>query len=185
LERVNAELPELVLSADAQSGDELRRRIAAQTLDLAFVFDAPSESDLEVRECFSVDLIMVASAPDATPEEAASARYILVDWGTRFSVMHAKHFLDLPTPIMRTSLGRIARDFVLAKGGSAYLAETMVAADIANKRLHLVPGAPRFSRTIYAVFRFGNDRSAVIERALALTDREVSLSAVSSGKELE
>lgn len=166
VQALHEEMPDIILSTDALGSADLRRRIVEHTLDLAFLFEASAEPELEARECFSVDLQLVSTTPGLTVAEAMQAGYVLVDWGTRVSVLHARHFQDIPTPVMRTGLSRIARDFILACGGSAYLARTMIEADVDAGRLHRVSGAPHLTRTVYATYHYGNERRELIERAL-------------------
>jgi DNA-binding transcriptional LysR family regulator len=168
LGQVHAHIPDVVLTADALDSVQLRRRILEHTLDLGFVFDAPGDPDLAGDEYFRIPLILVASAAGLTLEQATTERYVFVDWGTRATVIHAQHFPDLPTPILRTGLGRVARDFILANGGAAYLPRTMVAADLDRGRLHEVASAPVLSRTIHAVYRLSNPSREILEQALAV-----------------
>jgi DNA-binding transcriptional LysR family regulator len=79
----------------------------------------------------------------------------------------------MPPPALRASLGRIAHAFLLNHGGSAYLDEATVAADIDNNKLFIVPDAPTIERYAYAVYRHDNDRGVEIRNLLALFKKTV------------
>lgn len=168
LAQVSETMPELALSAEVQNQDWLLRQVRDRMLDLAFTFEAPQSGDLEVRDLGVVSLILVASHAGLSPTEAMGAGYILVDWGTSFSFAHARHFPGSPAARLRMNLGRMARAFLLQSGGSAYLAEDMVAGDIRARRLYKVKGAPVIERRAYALFPSDSEKRSVIDQVLAI-----------------
>jgi hypothetical protein len=74
-----------------------------------------------------------------------------VDWGTSFAAQHASLYGEQVEPILRTSLGRLARDFVVKNGGSCYLAETMIEEDLSANVLHRITDAPVIERPASAL----------------------------------
>ena len=75
--------------------------------------------------------------------------YIKVDWGTNFSIAHARHFPDIPPPVLRISHGRMVLAMRLhgqGKGAAAYIAEPMVQEHLANGSLHRMVDAPVLDR---------------------------------------
>lgn len=164
--RVYAECPHIGLSAEAHDAETLLRKLLAGTVDLGFMFDAPSTAELMVAEILPVSLIMVSTQTGLSASQAVGGDYVMVDWGTSFAVAHARHFPDMATPRARVGLGRMARALLLAQGGSAYLAEAMVREELDSGVLHRVEGAPVIERTAYAVYPVNDGHRRIIEQIL-------------------
>lgn len=156
----------VVLSAEAHGAEVLLRKLLEGNIDLAFLFDAPQISELMVAEIMPVPLIMVATRPELTVEQALQ-NYVLVDWGTSFAIAHARYFPEMPPPCARVGLGRMAQALILECGGAAYLAEPMVAELLEAGRLFRVDDAPVIERTAYAVYMLNCSRRASIDSALS------------------
>ena len=162
LHAIYAENDKIIIHAEIHGTEVLHRRILSGTLDLAFVYEAPVNDMLVIKAIADIPLNMVSSTAHRTAGETTAENYILVDWGTTFLNEHARHFPDIPAPVLHTDLGRIAFNFILHYGGGAYLAEPMCSEFIAQGKLHLVEDAPAFQRTAYAVYHEGNDKKAFI-----------------------
>ena len=166
LNYLHESLPDIALYAETQTPDVFIRRIYEQTMDMAFIFDAPQTTDLDIIEVTHVPLVMVSSQRGLKIEDAFTNEYVLVDWGTSFSTSHAKYFRDAPSPTIRISLGRLAKDFILSQGGTAYLPEPMVSEHIGNDSLYYVKDAPVIDRLAYAVVNPLNQKKELIQHAL-------------------
>jgi len=163
-------LPDIAIYAETQTADVFLRRIYEQTMDLAFIFDAPQTTDLDVIEVAQVPLVMVSTHKGKTINGVFSNDYVLVDWGTSFSTSHARHFSDAPSPMIRIGLGRVAKDFILSQGGTAYLPEPMVAESIENNALYYVKDAPVIDRIAYAIVNPSNQKQDLLKHALKFFD---------------
>ncbi len=152
----------LFIHAEIHGAEVLQRRILNGTMDLAFVYSAPVNDQLAVRVVFDMPLKLVSSCADKTANEATAGNYILVDWGVAFLNRHAQHFPDIHTPVLHTDSGRIAFDFIMKCGGSAYLAEPMFSEYVRQGKLHIVEDAPVFERTAYAIYHKANDKKELI-----------------------
>ncbi|KAA6186874.1 LysR family transcriptional regulator [Thiohalocapsa marina] len=162
------QMPRLAVTAEAHSADVLFRRARERTLDLAFAFESPQLAELSVVPLAIIRLVMVSSHANLGAEEAVRQEdYVLVDWGTGFATAHAQAFTDAPPPRLRLGIGRLAHAYVLENGGSAYLPEAMVAADIAAGRLFPVPGAPLMERQPYAFHHRDAEQDGRLGRMLA------------------
>jgi len=157
--------PDVVLHAEVHDAEVLARRVQDLTMDIAFVFDNPQLLDLECKEVTEIPFVMVSSDKSATKDDAIKDNYILVEWGSSFSIAHAKYFPDLPQPRIRVMLGRIALDYILANGGAAYIAEPMVKDLISNNELFLVKDAPIIQRNVYALYSAENPNKDTIKSA--------------------
>lgn len=167
-------LPSLSIHTEVHNHDILFRRIKEATLDLAFCFDYPQNPELEVVEVMQIPLLMVSSTAKLEVGQALATDYMLVDWGSSFSIAHAKHFPDMPAPYMRLALGRMAKDMLLSEGGSAYLAQPMITSELRNKKLFRVKDAPVINRTAYAVYATDNEKSDTISHVLKYFELKAS-----------
>ena len=177
LTAIRRTLPEVILNTETHGTEALLRRVSDRSLDVAFMFEAPQAGGLSTSEVTEIRLIMVASRANLSVKEAVRDGYVLVDWGTAFAQIHVRHFPEMPPPVMRTELGRIARNFILDCGGAAYLAQGMVDADLRQGLLHTIGDAPPIVRKVYAVYREDHERRVLIEDTLKLiqTQRPMEL----------
>jgi len=166
LQTTGGDNPDLMIHAEALASDIITRRLLDGTVDIGFMFEAPQVSTLQITEIATIPLIMVSSDSNRTVEQALQERYILVDWGTSFATAHARHFPEMPAPALRMGLGRMARDYLLVRGGSAYIAEPMVTAHLKKGKLHKVKGTPVIERTANAVYPLNSDKMQLIGNVL-------------------
>lgn len=164
---LHSAVPDASLQVEVMNQDLLMRRLQEGAIDLAFLFESPQMAQLAVTEVFAVPLAMVSTQPGQTAQQAISTDYVLVDWGTSFAVAHARHFPDAPSPRIRVSHGRVARSFLLACGGAAYLARASVTREIADGRLFLVQDAPEIMRYAYAAHPLNPGKCDLIVRVLS------------------
>lgn len=156
----------LIVNAEIENADVLHKRILNGTMDLAFVFDAHQHETFQVKKIADIKLMLVSSFSDLSAHDATREKYILVDWGTSFLTNHAQVFHDIPPPMLHIGLGRIALNFLLHMGGSAYIAAPMVDDYINSGTIYLVEDAPVFRRPAYAIYNNDNDKVDVIHGLL-------------------
>ena len=163
------------LQASAMGSDSLMRNLLDGTVDLGFVFDPPKMPQLLVKELIPVPLIMVSSKAGLSAEEAVNENYIFVDWGTSFGIIHARQYPDIPPPMLRTSVGKVALGFLNGCGGAAYLPEAMVS-ECLGASLHRVEAAPIIHKDAYAVYSQSSNKQETIDRVLLWFDGSQSQS---------
>jgi hypothetical protein len=88
-----------------------------------------------------------------------------VDWGPDFQLHYGVSFPET-TPGLFANLGPLALNYVLAAGGCGYFRMQVLRPHLEAGRLHIVPGAPRFSYPVYAV-HFASADDGVLAPALA------------------
>jgi len=156
------------LTLESHDTATLVRRLLDRSMDIALMFEPPRLSGLIVRLVDSVDLVLVSSEPAMDLASALNEGYVAVDWpGVQVAAL-SEHAETLPVPRLRVSLAGVAREYLLAVGGAAYLAEVTVAADLAGGRLHEVAGAPRVQRQYFAVFARESDRQSAIDTVVGI-----------------
>lgn len=161
---------DLMIHAEVLTPDIITRRLIEGTLDIGFMFEAPRASVLQIENITTIPLLLVSTEKHVIVEQAMHESYILVDWGTSFSIAHAQNFPDIPPPAMRMGLGRMAKDYLLAKRGAAYLAEPMVHEYIEQGLLFIVKSAPTIERTATAVYSLQSEKKELISSMLKYFD---------------
>lgn len=151
--RLASQAPEMLLQVEILTSETLIQRLTSGLLDLAIMFEPPQMSELVTRKVRDVPLVMVSSRPGLIAAEAVQSGYTLVDWGNSFASLHAEHYPDAPPPMMRTGSGGLAYDLIEQQGGTAYLAEPMVAEALKQGSLYRVEDAPVLERQVYLVVR--------------------------------
>ncbi|MGD8173821.1 LysR family transcriptional regulator [Vibrio sp. TRT 21S02] len=138
--------------AEVMGREALVRSLQERTLDMAFAFDQIKADELSCKKVAEVVLIMVSTNQESI-DTVFGSKYVYVDWGTKFASEHAERHPKVPAPYLRTSTARIALDFILEKGGSAYLPVSLVAPFISAGQLHKVSGVDEWCRPIYLSYR--------------------------------
>lgn len=138
--------------AEVMGREQLSRQLLERTLDMAFAFDQIKAEELNCKKVADLVLVLVSTQND-TLESVFQNRYVYVDWGSRFAAEHADRHPKAPAPFLRTSTARIALDFILEKGGSAYLPTSIVEPFIASGELYLISGIEEWHRPVYLSYR--------------------------------
>jgi DNA-binding transcriptional LysR family regulator len=158
------------IQTDVMSSDLLIRNILDGSLDLGFVFDPPETPLILVKELLPVPLIMVSTQPGISAALAVKENYLYVDWGTSFSMIHARLYPQMPPPKLRATVGRIALGFLNNCGGSAYLPEAMVSAYLESS-LFKVDDAKVIHKNSYAIYSQKSSKLGLMDEILIWFDQ--------------
>jgi DNA-binding transcriptional LysR family regulator len=158
LSKLFGQFPGIAIRAEAHTATTLARQLLERTLDIAITFDAPKIDEVSTEEIVRVPLFLASSNKTASWQVAMQDHYVMVDWGTAFKVQHAQQFAGAPPAILHTNTGRIALDFLLTNGGSAFLPESLLMPYVESGQLHLVTGTQSISRSVYASYITESDR---------------------------
>ncbi|EPT8450309.1 LysR family transcriptional regulator [Vibrio fluvialis] len=138
--------------AEVMGREQLSRNLLERTLDMAFALDQIKAEELQCKKVADLVLVLVSTRPD-TADSVFDHQYVYVDWGARFASEHADRHPKAPAPFLRTSTARIALDFILEKGGSAYLPASVVEPFLNSGQLYRVVGVEDWYRPIYLSYR--------------------------------
>jgi LysR family transcriptional regulator, flagellar master operon regulator len=168
LQPLHIGLPGAALRAEILTSTIMTRQLIERSLDIAITFEPPKLDEVEIVQLAQIELSLVSDKPHASLQEVQQQTYIKVDWGTAFNIMHAQEFSLLPVPVLHTSSARIAQDFLLNNGGSAFLPNALIIQALSDKKLHLVQGVQSIKRTLYAAYLGKSERLLQIEQAIKL-----------------
>jgi DNA-binding transcriptional LysR family regulator len=163
--------PELAIRAEVLSHTVVTRQLLERSLDLALVFDSPKVDEIITVKLFQLPLELVSTKDNLNISDITSVGYIMLDWGTLFSIQHAKLCKQLPPPTLHTNIARVALDYMLQAGGAAYLPTKLVEPYIKNKQLFRVNDAPDMHRDVFASYHKDNVKTDLMEEVVALFKR--------------
>jgi DNA-binding transcriptional LysR family regulator len=151
---------DIALRVHVDVPQDLINHVATGLVDIAIMY-APQH-----RPGLQIDLLLEEELALATtdPEGGQGLDYVHVDWGPDFQLHYGVSFPET-TPALFANLGPLALSYVLAVGGSGYFRMQAIRPHLEAGRLHLVPGAPKFSYPVYAVHSATAD-AAVLRPAL-------------------
>lgn len=167
LNEITDKISSLAINAEVHHSETLYRKLLDRSLDLVIAFDSLQTTEIEVVSLMPVNFVLVSTEGDLTTEQVVNEDYIYVNWGTFFGMKHAQYFPEIKPPRMHVQLGRLALNYILERGGGAYLAESMVQVELNEEKLYRVQGAPVIKRMTYAGFLTSVRNKDVVEQALA------------------
>lgn len=165
-------------NAEVLSREQVSRGLMDRTLDIGFLFEPLKADELESKKVSELELVLV-STDNNSVESALSQGYVYVDWGTAFASEHAQRHPQKSAPYLRTSTGKIALDFILEKGGSAYLPYSLAEPFINSGQLAVVKGNAAISRPLYMNYRKNSTSIEAILEVYGLINKVDPLSAYS------
>ncbi len=158
--RVQRDLPDITLRAEAWSSDELVERLQAAQLDMALLYDLPGNGELKSRKIGQVRLGLFSSREGQETRSALANDYVSVDWGAAFTLFQAKRFGEVSSRL-HTNQASVALATMRERNASAYLPT-----GLQGEGVYPVAGAPEFSRPLYAAFRPEREFSPSVQRVL-------------------
>jgi DNA-binding transcriptional LysR family regulator len=155
---MNDTWPETSFTADVLSEDLMVKRLVAQTMDLAFLITACELEHLNCEAVSSFELALHTTGLKSL-EQVLGESYVYVEWGRDVGPTVIKKLGFRQQPVLSTGDHLIARNFLEANGGSAFL-PTMPAGS--DSRLQVIAGSPRVKREIFALWHSKNPSQALI-----------------------
>lgn len=167
LPQIKAHYPQLILRAEMHSQPQMPRQLLEHSIDLALLCDVPKVEELLAEKLLELPLVMVSSDPLEELQGVSDLGYIAVDWGHALRAQNNELLAGI-VPVLQTNMARVALEQILQSHGAAYLPVAMVTELLAQGRLHLVPQAPRLSRSVFVCYRRDTDKKVWIEKIVAV-----------------
>lgn len=143
---------------------ELRKNLINGIVDVAFLFEPLIVEDFITEKVTSVPLHLVTT--EQFNQFDNNKNFIMVDYGESINLQYLRAFPQAHAAKHYMSQPRVALDYILASGGSAYLPRQLVTQYINNGTLFLVEKAPVFSRDIYTMYLAKTHKKSLIQEAL-------------------
>ncbi|WP_448211905.1 LysR family transcriptional regulator [Colwellia sp. MEBiC06753] len=166
LQKIHRNLDDVHLHTHTYSPMELRKQVISRIVDIAFLFEPPYIENIVSEKVSTVPLQLVTTDPTATLDNIENM--VMVDYGESINTQYLRDFGETSPVRHNMSQPRIALNFILEAGGSAYLPKQMCFEHIRKNRLHLLANAPQYHRDIYAIYLNKSHKSSLIKDALQL-----------------
>ncbi|CAH9049623.1 HTH-type transcriptional regulator HdfR [Pseudoalteromonas holothuriae] len=170
INNIVAAMPGVSLVAEVKAQQESTRLLLERTLDLAVLFDPPKVDELVVKSIRDLAIIPVSTFECEDALAFFNNQYVYVDWGTAFSLWHAKQFSGSTPPYFRTSTGRIALDLIMQCGGSAFIPHALAHDMIEQGKLFHINCVEQVSREIFIAYHKDNEQKEQIETITKLLE---------------
>ena len=149
LGRIHREYPDTALSAWPGKYDELDQWLATGLIDAVLTHHPIIRERMTVYELASESLVLVSTRADAPVR--FDPGYVYVDAGGDFGRRHAAAYADAGIAKVSFGCSVWALDFLLDRGGSAYLPERIALPWCDSGRLFRLREAPVFMRNTYLI----------------------------------
>jgi DNA-binding transcriptional LysR family regulator len=161
--------PTVAINAVVTDPATTAAKLNAGEVDVAIVYEPSLKAGWSATELFTDELLLVSTTPRGLVRW--DPKYVYVDWARKFSDEVFRAYPVDDTPIVTFSDGDAALEYILRVGGSAYLPRRWVEA--LPGRLHVVPNAPIFEVSVFAVFDAdlleAGDRRSFVDRFISAT----------------
>jgi len=159
LPKLAFEFPNLYMRTEINQSQHLIRSLLGGRLDIAVVFDAPTNIDLESRKIGHLELIMVCNVASIQLSDVPRIGHVFVDWGTAFNLQQARLFTEPVAPVLHTAQSHIALEFVLSHQGAAYLPRALVQPHLEQGHLYQVEEAFEMQQDVHMVYAKDADKT--------------------------
>jgi len=166
LQKIHRNLDDVHLYTHTYSPLELRKQVISRIVDIAFLFEPPYIEDLVTEKVSSVPLQLVST--DNSAQVEALENMVMVDYGESVNTQFMRDHGTTSSIRHNMNQPRIAINFILEAGGSAYLPKQMCFEHIRKNKLFLVADAPLYNRDIYAIYLAKSNKIDIIKDALHL-----------------
>ena len=144
------EMPDVAFRAEVARPDRLTRQMVEGSVDIAVLYTPQIRPNLHVEKLFEDEIVLVTTDPN---NNGLDQSYIYVDWGEEFGAFHATHFPEYKHPRTTFDIGPITVNYLLNKGGSAFLPKRLVDPLLDAGHVYLVRDFPQFSLPVHVVWR--------------------------------
>ena len=148
-DEIRSSYPSAAVSAWPGRQTDLDQWFRAGLINAALSYQPSTREGQTTRILRSEAIVLVSTDKDSPIR--FDPGYVYVDAGEEFARRHAAAYAD--ASIAKVSFGSAvwALEHLLEHGGSAYLPDRLAAPHQASGRLHALPEAPVFARTVYLI----------------------------------
>lgn len=168
LNKISRNFEDVSLLTNTSSPLELRKSLLNRVIDIAFLFEPPFVEDFITEKVATVPLHLVTTEKNDDDQAISLSNFIMVDYGEAINAQHLREFQNAPPAKHFMSQPRMALNFLLDAGGSAYLPRQMTFEYIQNNRLNIVEEAPVYSREVFAAYLAKSSKIDIIEETIQL-----------------
>ncbi|QLC74788.1 LysR family transcriptional regulator [Pseudomonas sp. LPB0260] len=148
---MKSNVPDFALRVEADWSQRMIHNLSDGYLDIILTSVPHTVPGLKIEKLMDDPLILVSSCP-ASVSESLTNNYIYIDWGPHFNEQHSLAFSTISTPTLTVGLSDLALQIIGREGGSAYLPQKTVQAQIDQGTLYPVSDAPQLNAPLYLMY---------------------------------
>ncbi|MDO6425943.1 LysR family transcriptional regulator [Thalassotalea sp. 1_MG-2023] len=137
--------PQLRIVLEVNDSALLYEKLLSNHLDIVLSHTENYRQSIGLFHLLDETLIHVKSAQQPSP-------YIFVDWGEKFKQMHHEALPEFAHSNMAVTLGPVALQIILNRGGSGYFRTRVVNQYLKSGELKLCKQSPQFSYPVYFAY---------------------------------
>ena len=168
LHKIHLNIEDVSLLTSTYSATELRKSLLNRVIDIGFLFEPTFVGEIISQKVATVPLHLVTTDQEHANKITELTDFIMVDYGDSVRAQYLRDFHDAPDAKHFMSQPRVALNYILEVGGSAYLPRQITFEYMKKNKLFAVEEAPVFRRDIYANYLANNQKSEMIEQVLKL-----------------
>ncbi len=163
---MRCQAPDIALNIQTDYSPAQMAMLTDGLLDIGVMYQPHHTSGLIVETLLEEALVLV-STKQRELTTGWIEDYVFVDWGDVFLDAHARAFPNMETAAVTVGLGPLGLQYILKYGGSGYFPLRVVQGMIAEKKLHLLEGAPVLKRPAYLVYNVDPIDKPALETAIS------------------
>ncbi len=136
--------PDMAVSVHQGKAQELEEWLASGLVDVILTYDATTRGSQTVHPLPPEELVLYSDNPE-TPIRGTGT-YIFVDHGEDYRRAHGETYHDTGTARISFDSSRWALEYLLSRGGSAYLPRALAEPLVQQGKLHELTDAPIYLR---------------------------------------
>lgn len=141
--------PDIAFRVESVSRQDIVRALLEKSIDMALLGDPPKVEGFNLKLVASFEFKLVSPLPDIQFTDLPSIPLAYLDWGTRFSIEHARIPGLQRVPLLHAASSNVVVNFLRTHLGMAYLPEPVVSKSIDNGELFIVDKAPIMEQPLY------------------------------------
>lgn len=149
LDGVTEGRPEMAVSVRQGGAREMEEWLAAGLVDAILTYGSAVRGGQTVYRLPPEALALYADRPDAPMK--GDPHYVEVDHGEAYNRAMAEHYHDAGVARIGFDSSWWALQFLLERGGSAYLPRALADPYVADGRLHEIGSAPSYARNVHLI----------------------------------
>lgn len=146
-------LPTVAIGMWPGDPEALSRWLSSGLVDLGLTYGVQMKAGIEIDPLYEEELVLVSTTPRSFSDDELGTKwvqdYIFVDRGDELRQQHALLFPAQTVPALTFGGEHVALNYLLDRGGYAYLSARTAAAHLDTGRLLEVRDAPALSRQVY------------------------------------
>ena len=144
-----SEQPNMAVSVYQGGVQELQDWMVSGWVDVVLSYTPLARIGQQAHRIALDQLVLYSNRPDSPI--AYDPGYVFVDYGEEYRRAHGEAYYDAGTAKISFDSPVRAHEYLLERGGSAYLPSYMVTDDLTERRLFALPRAPVFQRPVFIV----------------------------------